>query len=165
MSKRVPLKNLSKIECKLLRAARKVLKRAYAPYSGFQVGAAVLTKEGKIITGANYESASYGNSICAERAALLRANSQGHGNKCVAMSIVARNKSSPNNGISAPCGSCRQLILDAAQRSEIGKAFKIIMGAAQLDKIEVSTIGSLLPSAFGPEDLERNGSEEKKKGD
>jgi len=152
---RVHLRDLSKNEKKLLKAARKVLERAYAPYSGFLVGAAVLTRDGKIISGTNYESASYGDSICAERSALLAANNRGHGDKCIAISVVTRNRDSPTTEVSTPCGSCRQLILEAAQRSGIGKNFKIIMATTSLDKIEVSTIGRLLPSAFGPDDLEK----------
>jgi len=153
--------SLSEIEQKLLKAAKAVLRRSYSPYSGFQVGAAVLTEDNKIITGTNFESASYGDSICAERAALLRANSQGHGDECVAIAIVTRNKNSPTKEVSSPCGSCRQLILEAAQRSRIRRAFKIIMATTQFDKVEASTIGALLPSAFGPEDLEENSQETK----
>lgn len=155
---KVSYKSLPKFEKKLLRAASRVIRRAYAPYSGFQVGAAVLTKDNKIITGTNLESAAYGDSICAEKAALLRANSQGDGDKCIAISIVTRNKDSPTMDVSAPCGSCRQLILETAQRSGIGKDFKIIMATTHLNKVEVSNIGRLLPSAFGPNDLNRTNS-------
>lgn len=152
---KITFKSLSKPEQKLLKAAKRARRRAYAPYSKFKVGAAILTEDGKKITGANYESAAYGDSICAERAALTRANSQGYGNKCIAIAVVvAGNKDSPHQP-SAPCGSCRQLILEAAQRSRIGKDFKIIMGTVPLDGVEVSNIGKLLPHAFGPEDLKK----------
>ncbi len=151
---KVAFEGLSEKEKEMLKAARKVLERSYAPYSNFYVGAAVLTRDGNIITGTNYESASYGNSICAERSALLRANNQGHGDKCVAIAVVAKNRDSPTADITAPCGSCRQLIFEAAQRSGEGKNFKIIMATTNFEKIEVSTIGRLLPMAFGPDDLE-----------
>ena len=153
---KVEFKKLSKAEQKLIKTAERARLRAYAPYSGFQVGAAVLTRNNVRISGANYESASYGDSICAERAALLRANSQGYGDKCVAIAVVVKNKDSPSkkkDKVSAPCGSCRQLILEAAERSKIGGKFKIIMATVKPEKVKISTIGELLPYHFGPNDL------------
>lgn len=153
---KITFKSLSKREQKLVKAAKRARENAYAPYSRFKVGAAILTEDGKRIAGANYESAAYGDSICAERVALTRANSQGYGNKCIAIAVVVTgNKDSPNSRVSAPCGSCRQLILEAAQRSGIGKDFEIIMATIPLDGVEVSDIGRLLPHAFGPEDLKK----------
>lgn len=152
---KINFKDLAEEDQKLLKAAKRVLERTYSPYSGSQVGAAVLTKEGKMIAGTNYEVAAFGSSICAERAALLRANAQGHGDECVAIAIVTRNKDSPTTEISASCGECRQMIFEAAQRSGVGRKFRIIMATTNFDKVVVSNIGQLLPLAFGPKNLEK----------
>lgn len=150
--RKVCFEKLSEIEKKMLKSAKKALKKAYNPYSGFFVGAAVLSN-GKIITGTNFESAAYGDSICAERTALLRANVMGFGNKCTAIAIIAKEKDGPTKEVTAPCGSCRQLIWEAAERSGVYENFKVIMATTNFDKIVVATIGELLPLAFGPRDL------------
>jgi cytidine deaminase len=149
----VPFEELSKEEQRLLRAARKTMKRAYNPYSGFYVGAAVLTTRNEIVTGANFETAAYGDSICAERTALVRANAMGYGNRCKTIAVITKNRNLPTTEISAPCGSCRQMIYEVAQRSGVGEDFKIILSTTRFDKIVVTTIGELLPLAFGPKDL------------
>ena len=138
---------------KLLKAARKTMERAYNPYSGFFVGAAALTQKGERVTGTNVETAAYGDSICAERVALLKANSLGYGNQCIAVAVITKNKDNPTTEVSAPCGSCRQMIYEFAQRSGVDQDFKIIMSTTDFDKIVVATIGDLLPMAFGPKDL------------
>lgn len=153
MRKMIDFEDFSKEDQKLLKAARRALKRTYSPYSGFQVGATVLTKYGKMVTGTNFEVAAYGGSICAERSALLRANAQGYGDECVAIAIVTRNKDSPTTEISAPCGECRQMIFEAAQRLDARRKFRIIMATTNFDKVIVYTIGQLLPLAFGPKNL------------
>ena len=86
----------------LYELARDAAARAYAPYSGFEVGAAVLTSDGRTFTGANVENASYGLSLCAERAALARAVAEGAGPGALeAVAVTA-----------APCGACRQCLLE-----------------------------------------------------
>src|SRR5438046_5866763 len=98
---------------RLVLAAAEARHRAVAPYSKFKVGAALLTKSGKVITGANVESASYGLTCCAERVALFRALTSGKKN-FVAVAIVARAPGGP-----MPCGACRQLLAEYAHKAAV----------------------------------------------
>src|SRR5882672_3548567 len=91
---------------KLIQAAARARQRAVAPYSKFKVGAALLTKSGEIISGANVESASYGLTCCAERVALFSALTGGKKN-FIAVAVVAR-----ATGGASPCGACRQLLAE-----------------------------------------------------
>lgn len=152
IGKRVSFEELFDEEQRLLKAARKTLKKSYSPYSDFLVGAAVLTTKNEIITGTNFETAA-GESICAERVALSRANAEGYGDRCKTIAVIARGRDSPTTKVTAPCGSCRQMIWEVAQRSGDGN-FKIILSTTRFDKIVVTTIDELLPLAFGPKDLE-----------
>ena len=93
-------------QAELLSAARDAAQHAYAPYSGFRVGAALLLESGEIITAANVENASYGLSICAERAAVVRAVAQ-HGPRLRIHAVAVTNL---NNAPSSPCGACRQVL-------------------------------------------------------
>src|SRR3974377_271928 len=97
----------------LVRAAAKARQRAVAPYSRFKVGAALLTRSGEIITGANVESASYGLTCCAERVALFKALTSAN-KKVVAIAVVARTPGGP-----MPCGACRQLLAEYAPKATI----------------------------------------------
>ena len=94
---------------RLLEAAQAALQSAYAPYSHFMVGAAVLTTEGEIYTGCNVENASYGLTICAERAAIFSAIAALGGKKLVLSAVAVVNK---NNVACSPCGACRQVIAE-----------------------------------------------------
>lgn len=125
---------------KLKSAAKSAAKRAYAPYSKFRVGAAVLTVSGKIFTGCNVENASYGLCNCAERTAIFSAVAAAERKfKCVVVYT-------PTPTATAPCGACRQVIY------EFGPAIRVISLCAGPDRID-GTIQSLLPAAFGPADL------------
>ncbi|MEZ5346163.1 MAG: cytidine deaminase [Pyrinomonadaceae bacterium] len=88
----------------LVEAAKDVRKRAFAPYSDFKVGSAVITKDGKIFTGCNVESASYGLTVCAERVAIWKAVSEGE-TDFEAIAVVADTEK-----LTPPCGVCRQII-------------------------------------------------------
>ena len=124
----------------LLKAAREAKQRAYAPYSGFSVGAAVRTMEGEVFVGANVENASYGLSICAERVAIFSAVAAG------ARSFDAIAVSGPNDGVPCfPCGSCRQVLYEFAPAA-------IVLTESPQGSI-ATPLTSLLPEAFGPEDL------------
>lgn len=114
---------------------------AYAPYSNFKVGAAVLTENDTIYTGCNIENASYGATNCAERTAIFKAVSEGH-QKIKAIAIVG-----VENDYTYPCGICRQVIAEFAT-----KDIKIILGKSHTEYI-VKTMEEILPGAFTKEDL------------
>ena len=118
-------------------AAAKARKRALAPYSKFQVGAALLTSGRKIITGANVESASYGLTCCAERVALFTALTSGARN-FTAVAIVGRSLGGP-----MPCGACRQLLAEYAPRARVWVA-----DSRALRTVSEYTVSDLLPAAF-----------------
>lgn len=146
----VSYETLSEEYKKLLYEAEKAMARAYNPYSGFSVGAALLTKEGEIITGANVENAAYGSSICAERAAILRANAEGF-RVFQAIAVIAKGKDFDTTEITAPCGECRQVLNEFAQISE--RDFDIILSTTRKDKVAILELSQLLSFAFGPKDL------------
>src|ERR1700757_556535 len=100
----------------LIKAALKAQKRAVAPYSRFKVGAALLTRKGEVIMGANVESASYGLTCCAERVALFKALTDGQ-RQFVAIAVVARAPGGP-----MPCGACRQLLAEYAPKAVVWTA-------------------------------------------
>lgn len=134
----------------LVDAAQEVLKNSYNPYSKFFVGAAVLAEDGTIISGTNFENAAYGSTICAERAAILRANSMGY-RKLKAIAIIGRGQDFEMAEVISPCGSCRQVIYEVSELSN--QPMDVLMSNTTKDKIVISSINQLLPMAFGPKDL------------
>lgn len=129
--------NLSPTErSQLQEAARQALNLAYAPYSHFRVGAAVLTEKGNIYSGVNVENASYGLTVCAERAAIFTAvGREGPEMRLKALAVVG-----DQSGPCPPCGACRQVIF------EFGPDAVIIFPGE--DGLEEASIASLLPGAF-----------------
>jgi len=121
----------------LIRSAVVARSRSVAPYSKFRVGAALLTRSGVVISGANVESASYGLTCCAERVALFKALTEGH-KVFAAIAIVARIKDGP-----MPCGACRQLLAEYAPEASVWVA-----DSRSLGKFRKFTVHELLPSAF-----------------
>jgi cytidine deaminase len=121
----------------LVQAAVRARERAVAPYSKFKVGAALLTKGGEIISGANVESASYGLTCCAERVALFNALTGGK-RDFIAVAVVARAPGGP-----MPCGACRQLLAEYAPAAKVWVA-----DSRAPDKIREFKVRGLLPSAF-----------------
>ena len=126
---------------KLVSQALQARKNAYAPYSDFKVGAAVLTDDGKIFTGCNIENASYGATNCAERTAIFKAISEGY-KTIKAIAIVG-----VQNDYTYPCGICRQVIAEFATDDT-----KIILGKNDTEYI-VKTLDEILPGAFTKKDL------------
>lgn len=124
---------------KLIELAREVRKNAYAPYSNYRVGAALLTSSGKIFTGCNVESAAYPTSMCAERVAVFKAASEGE-REFVAIAVV-----SGNGGM--PCGACRQVL------AEFGQETRVLIADAEGQLRQEAELAELLPGAFGPRDL------------
>ena len=122
---------------KLIQVAAKARKRSVSPYSKFKVGAALLTKTGEIIGGANVESASYGLTCCAERIALFKALTDGK-NNFIAVAVVARCEGGP-----MPCGACRQLLREYAPDAKV-----FVADSDNLKARQEFTVRELLPSAF-----------------
>ena len=114
--------------------AKEMLPRAYAPFSRFQVGAALLTKEGEVFTGCNVENSSFGATICAERTAFVKAVSEGV-REFEAIAIVS------SEGTAWPCGICRQVLAEFMTENA-----QILL--ADKDGIESYTIKDLLPESF-----------------
>jgi len=125
----------------LFMAAQEVMLRAYAPYSRFKVGAALLSSDGRIFSGCNIENASFGAGTCAERAALAHGVSQG----VLSYRAIAVAGSS---GAPTPCGICRQALFEVG-----GRGLLVIWGESP-KSLHIAPLGELLPHAFGPEDLE-----------
>ncbi|MBU1180188.1 cytidine deaminase [Patescibacteria group bacterium] len=148
--RQVTYQKLTDLQQKALDAAEEVLKHSYNPYSNFYVGATLIAENGKLISGTNFENAAYGSTICAERAAILKANSMGI-RKFVSIAIIARGENFDTTEVTAPCGSCRQVLYEIAQLS--GCDLEIILSTTKKDKIIVATIKELLPLGFGPLDL------------
>lgn len=142
----VNFQELTQIQKQLVLAAEEAMKTSYSPYSGFPVGAALLTQKGKIITGSNVENASYGCGTCAEAAAVARANAEGE-RMFEAVAVMGGKK----NEVVFPCGKCRQILHEAAQVS--GKDLEIILSDVKKSKVVLTTVNELLPNAFGPRDL------------
>jgi cytidine deaminase len=125
----------------LVQKAGEAKKKAYAPYSNFRVGAAVLTEEGAVFTGCNIENASFGLSNCAERTAIFKAVSEGfHKFKAIAISTDTEE-------VTSPCGACRQVLI------EFGAEIDVIMANVH-GKYKVYRSKELLPLAFNPTKLE-----------
>ena len=103
---------LTDVEKKLLNDAKAVARNAYAPYSEFQVGAAVLLENGKVVTGTNQENAAYPSGLCAERVAIFSAASQNPGVKIKALALSALSAKAVVDSPITPCGACRQVIAE-----------------------------------------------------
>jgi cytidine deaminase len=127
-------------EAQLIRAARTAAARAYAPYSKFRVGAAVVTEHGELFTGSNVENASYGLCNCAERTAIFSAVAAGaRAIRCVVVYT-------PTATATSPCGACRQVI------HEFGPEARVLSVCDSKERVD-TTIAALLPGAFGPSNL------------
>jgi cytidine deaminase len=136
---------------KLLVAAQDVLELAYAPYSHFHVGAAVLLKNGTIVTGVNVENASYPVGICAERAALSSVMTQFPKVGIVAMAVSYVNASGESNSPAYPCGMCRQFMTEIEDYNS--QPISLILGGKK-GKIDIlEKLKDLLPFCFEKEQL------------
>lgn len=131
----------------MIRSAIEARKKAYAPYSGYMVGAAVLTNELRIYTGCNIENASYTPSICAERTAISKAVSEGW-RRLKAIAIVGSPKGDTISQYAFPCGVCRQVMREFADPEE----FVVITARSEQD-YKLYRLYELLPESFGPDNL------------
>ncbi len=138
----------------LIAAARTAALKAYAPYSKFAVGCAILSVDGEVVTGANMENACYRLGVCAEISALTAAQAR-FGLAQIARIAVAGGDGSGSelagSSTVTPCGGCRQSILEAAQLSK--RDIEILCAGGDGKKIDRHSIGDLLPYGFGPASL------------
>ncbi len=125
----------------LIAQAKQARQYAYAPYSGYPVGAALRTKSGRVFTGVNVENAAYPQTMCAERVAVFKAVSEGE-REYTALALVTENGGSP-------CGGCRQVL------AEFGLDTVVLIADAQGRLLQEVSVGELLPGAFTPKDLAR----------
>ncbi|MHA3839885.1 cytidine deaminase [Sphingomonas aestuarii] len=138
----------------LIDRAREAARNAHAPYSNFAVGAAVLLTDGTIVTGANFENASYGLSLCAETVAIASLSAAGRLRDVVAIGVIGGMMA---DGVAQgdtpvrPCGRCRQVLNEAAQMGR--RDLTVHCGGAEGDRVETHRLSDLLPHAFGPADL------------
>lgn len=131
---------------KLIQAVLKARKNAYAPYSHYQVGAALLTEDGEIVTGSNVENASYGAACCAERTAVFKAVSEGK-RRFQRIAIAGGLEGEEPADYAYPCGICRQVLNEFG-----GKDFTVIVAKSIADYREYS-LQELLPHGFGGEPI------------
>jgi cytidine deaminase len=120
--------------------AREAMTRAYAPYSQFRVGAALLTREGTVVSGCNVENAAYPSGICAERGAVVAAVAQGH--RAFELLVLATEAETPT----PPCGMCRQVLVEFAPSLPV-------VSVARDGALQVWTMAELLPRPFVPDSL------------
>ena len=133
------IKLTNELRSKLIKLALDARERAYAPYSNYRVGAALITASGKFFTGCNVESAAYPTSMCAERVAVFKAVSEGE-HAFAAIAVVTSNGGTP-------CGGCRQVL------AEFGLDTLVLIADAEGNQKQEARLAELLPGAFGPGDL------------
>ena len=138
----------------LIAIARGAASKAYAPYSGFNVGCAIQSSDGRVVTGANMENACYRLGICAEQSALTAAQHEFGLGKVARIAVAggkAENGELSSGPVCTPCGGCRQAIFEAAQLS--GSDIEILCAGAEGQPFETHSISALIPHAFGPANL------------
>jgi len=136
---------------RLIEAARDAAANAWAPYSHFSVGAALLMADGSIVTGANVENSSYGLSLCAETVAVAKASADGRMRDVVAVGIVGGMTGQEGVEPILPCGRCRQVLNEAAQAGK--RDLKVWCSGLTGGPIAEYSLAELLPHAFGPANL------------
>lgn len=142
---------LSADEQKLVAMANAMTEKAYAPYSEFFVGAAILLDNGEIITGSNQENAAYPSGLCAERVAAFAAASQYPGAIMKIIAISARSKHAKTDQPVSPCGACRQVLLEYEFKQK--EPMKMLLSSASGRIFSISKVKDILPLSFTAEDL------------
>ena len=154
MDTRTSLDALAPPDRELVQAAHAAAAQAYAPYSGFAVGAALRTRGGAVFRGCNVENAAYGVVLCAEVGALAAAQLAGAGAEVQVIAVSGRLLAAParaDGAVVTPCGRCRQLLFEAGQRAR--HDIRVLCCNHDLSRIEVTGIQALLPAGFGPASL------------
>lgn len=139
----------------LVHKAKEAAHHAYAPYSKFHVGAALILEDGTVVTGSNQENASYPLCMCAERVALYAAAAQFHGKVILKMAVVAHKKNHKELSAAASCGACRQVMAEFEERQR--KPIEVIMHHTDNQWIKCPSASSLLPFVFTKASLNEPG--------
>ena len=139
----------------LIDKAKEISEKAYCPYSGFRVGAAVLMDNGEIFTANNQENAAYPQGMCAERIALFYAMSQFPSQKIKSIAVCGNPQSFELKHFISPCGGCRQVMLECEERS--GEKIRILLSGASGEVLMIEGVANLLPFQFSGKDLMSNG--------
>lgn len=142
---------LNQEEQLLLKRASDAAKQAYAPYSGFNVGAAVLLEDGTIVIGSNQENAAYPSGLCAERVAVFAAGAQFPGLKIKSIAITANSKNVKISSPVPPCGACRQVLAEYENKN--GDPIKLILKGEEGKILSTDSVVSLLPLVFDSSNL------------
>ena len=145
------LNELNVQDLNLLNAAKNAIENAYAPYSQFYVGAAVLLENGIIVTGNNQENAAYPSGVCAERVAVFYASSQYPDKKIIAVAVSVKSKNKPINKPVSPCGACRQSLSE--YEVKFNSPIRLIMAGMSGEVYVSDSISNLLPITFSSKDL------------
>ena len=150
---RAKLNELSKIEQELIEKATFAFSTAYAPYSGFLVGASVLLENEKIISGNNQENVAYPSGLCAERVALFYAAAKYPEVGIITIAISAKSKTFEIKDVVSPCGSCRQVMAEYQQKQD--KDIRILLHSPNDDVLIADSVEDLLPFMFNSEKLRK----------
>lgn len=145
------LAELPKEDQELISLASQGRENAYAPYSNFKVGAAVLLENKQVVIGNNQENASYPSGLCAERVAVFQAGAKFPGVPILKIAIVASSEKSSTREPAAPCGNCRQSIFEYENRQE--KPIELLLMGAEGPIYKCRSIKDILPLAFGSDFL------------
>jgi len=140
------LSELSEQEQQLVANAKSALKTAYAPYSGFLVGASVLLENGEIINGSNQENVAYPSGLCAERVALFYAGAKHPDVKVKTIAVSVLSKNFEVKDVVSPCGACRQVMAEYEEKQE--EAIKVILHSPTDEVLIANTVEDLLPFMF-----------------
>ncbi len=135
----------------LVHKAKEAAHHAYAPYSKFHVGAALILDDGTVVTGSNQENASYPLCMCAERVVLYATASQFEGKKIIKMAVVAHKKNHKELEAATSCGACRQVMAEFEERQH--KPFEVVMHHTDHQWIKCTSAAALLPYGFTKESL------------
>ena len=141
------LNELEENDRMLVEKAMESSKRAYAPYSGFHVGACLRLEDGSMVCGNNQENASYPQGLCAERVALFSASANHPDQTITALALTSKDSAS----LLSPCGACRQVLLEYEQKQ--GQPIRVLMASASGKVLVVQSAQNLLPFCFSKENL------------
>ncbi|MBC8267089.1 MAG: cytidine deaminase [Flavobacteriales bacterium] len=150
---RAKFQELSKTEQDLIEKAKNAYLNAYAPYSGFLVGASVLLENSEVISGSNQENAAYPSGLCAERVALFYAGAKYPNTPIKTIAISTKSKTFEITDVVSPCGACRQVMAEYQQKQ--GQNIKIILHSPNDEVLISNSVDDLLPFMFNSEKLRK----------